>query len=212
MPTINLALSEDDYHQLREEYKKMALAWPKPGLASLPPTFEEWVTTRAMAANNVADGGSLDDLRVFAAIEKLITSLRTHGFGLAHLGKHDRPSSSGSAQELAESIVSDLKLPQQQLKRIQELVDYYSKGAKEIADMAQVGITNRAYGALHEAYRELLERTDQAVERLGEERAIGRVEGAVAILVTTHVMDRQTAQEKTEAFKMQARNPKKRSM
>jgi hypothetical protein len=57
----------------------------------------------------------------------------------------------------------------------------------------------------------LADRTDKSTERIGEERAIGRVEGAIAILVNMHVMDRHAAKEKTEAFKAQARNPKKRS-
>lgn len=210
MPFINISLSEDEYNRLQEEHKK-AVARAKHDLTALPSTFEEWIATRAVSGSDGApsDGG-LDDLRAFNAIEKLITSLRSHGFGLAHLGKQDGVPAD-AARELAETIVRDLRLSQQQLKRIQELVEYYSRGAKEIADVAHVGVTNRAYGALHEAYRDLADRTDKSVERIGEERAIGRVEGAIAILVNVHVMDRQAAKEKTEAFKAQARNPKKRS-
>lgn len=58
---------------------------------------------------------------------------------------------------------------------------------------------------LQEAYRELVERTESAVIRLGEHRAIGRVEGAAAILVSAQVIERRAAQERTEAFKLQVR-------
>jgi hypothetical protein len=210
MPVINVSLSEDEYNKLQEEHKK-AVARARHDLTALPATFEEWIVARAAIGSDAAPGiGGLDDLRAFNAIEKLITSLGLHGFGLAHLGKHDGVAAD-SARELAETIVRDLGLSQQQLKRIQELVEYYSKGAKEVADAAHVGITNRAYGALHEAYRDLADRADRSVDRIGEERAIGRIEGAIAILVNVHVMDRQAAKEKTEAFKALARNPRKRS-
>jgi hypothetical protein len=210
MPVLNISLGDNAYNKLQEEYKK-AVARAKHDLTVLPATFEEWVVERAATANHaVASNGGLDDLRAFNAIEKLITSLRSHGFGLTHLGKRD-PVPADSARELAENIVKDLNLSQHQSKRIQELVEYYSKGAKEIADAAHVGITNRAYGALHEALRELSDRTDKSMDRLGEERAIGRVEGAIAILVNVHVMDRDAAKERTEAFKAQARTAKKRS-
>jgi tetratricopeptide (TPR) repeat protein len=210
MPVINISLSEDEYNKLQEEHKK-AVARAKHDLTALPATFEEWIVACAANGNDATPGnGGLDDLRAFNAIEKLITSLRSHGFGLAHLGKQDGVPAD-SARDLAETIVRNLGLSQQQLKRIQDLVEYYSKAAKEIADAAHVGITNRAYGALHEAYRELADRADKSLDRIGEERAIGRVEGAIAILVNVHVMDRQAAKEKTEAFKALARNPRKRS-
>jgi hypothetical protein len=209
MPSINIVLSEDDYNKLQEDYKKMTAALPKRGLSALPPTFEEWLATKAITGHDTAAAsGGLDDVRAFNAIEKLITSLRSHDFGLAHLGKHGM-SSTISAQQLAENLVRNLNLSQQQMKRIQDLIEYYSKGAKETADLAHVGVTNRAYGALHEAYRELVDRTEKAVDRLGEERAIGRVEGAIAILVNMHVMDRQIAKEKAGAFRLQIHNLKK---
>jgi hypothetical protein len=210
MPAINISLSDDEYNRLQEEHKKV-VARAKHDFSVLPPTFEEWIAGRATTGNGTAENDDeLDAVRAFNAMEKLITSLRSHGFGLAHLGKQDSVPAD-SARELADTIVRDLRLSPQQSKRIQELVEYYSKGAREIADAAHVGITNRAYGALHEAYRDLADRTDKSTERIGEERAIGRVEGAIAILVNMHVMDRHAAKEKTEAFKAQARNPKKRS-
>lgn len=95
------------------------------------------------------------------------------------------------------------------LKRLQDLIEHYLKSAKDIADAGQVGITNRGYGALHEAFRKLSERTAKVTEHLGNERAIGRVEGAVAILVSLNIMDRRTAEEKTDAFKSEIRNAPK---
>jgi hypothetical protein len=211
MPMINISISADDYNKLQEEYRKMAIAWPRPGLAALPPTFEEWAGARAASGDGASmEDTGLNDIRVFTAIEKTITSLQAHDFGLAHFGKQETMLSR-SARAFAESLVRSLRLSQHQLKRVQELVEYYAKGAKEIADAAHVGVTNRAYGALHEAYRELVERTDKAADRLGEQRAIGRVEGAIAILVSLNVMDREAAQQKTDAFKLQVRNPGKRT-
>lgn len=208
MPIINVSLTEDEYEKLQEQYHRAGSVPTVGGTVAKAASFEEWIGARITARDDGYGGRTLDELRIFSAIEKLITSLRSHDFGLAHLGRHDA-SPAISAQQLAQTLVRDLDLPQQQLKRIQDLLEYYSKSAKETADLAHVGVTNRCYGALHEAYRELVERTGKAVERLGEERAIGRVEGAIAILVHLHVMDRQIAKEKAETFKAQARNFKK---
>jgi hypothetical protein len=83
------------------------------------------------------------------------------------------------------------------------------KDPKEIADLAQIGVTNRTYGALNEAFRHLFERTTQSVPNLGSDRAIGRVEGAASILVSVDVMSRQIAMEKTKSFKQDARGVSK---
>ncbi|RJG05751.1 hypothetical protein D3870_06710 [Noviherbaspirillum cavernae] len=211
MPVINITLNDDAYNALQDEYRKMAIAWPRPGRAALPPGFDEWLAARAIGGEVEAlPRAALDDVRTFTAIEKLITRLAQHGFGLAHLAKNDA-SLPDAARELSESLVGDLNLPSQQRKRIEELIEYYAKSAKEIADLGRVGVTNRAYGALHEACRDLVERTGSAVDRLGEERGVGRAEGAIAMLVSLGVMDRKTGTEKTEAFKLQARDSKKRS-
>jgi hypothetical protein len=206
MPVINIKISEDDYKKLQAEHKKMASAAFMSERHAAPPSFEEWLATRAASGicAEAAETG-LNELRIFNAIEKLITSLGSHDFGLAHLS---RVNSGKSARELAESIVRELDLSQQQSKRIHELLAYYAKSAREIADLAKVGVTHRVDRTLHEAYAELLDRTEKARARLGEDRALGRVEGASAMLVNLHVMDRQTAEEKVERFKLQARNPK----
>ena len=207
MPVISVAYSDEDHAKLQGEYMKMCAAWSKAGRKLTPPTFEQWLAARALMSDAA---GELDreSVLVFNALEKLVTSLDPLGFGLAHMAKRGA-SPEESAQELAQVMVRDLNLPSQYLKRMQDLFLHYLKGAKEIADCAHIGITNRAYGALFEAYRKLAERTGKAVEHLGDERAIGRVEGAIAILVSLNVMDRGTAEEKTDAFKVEVGNAPK---
>jgi len=208
MPVLNITLNTDAYSALQDEYKKMAVAWPRPGRTSPPPSFEEWLGTRVTDSAPAAKAIT-EDVRTFATLEKLITQLAGHGFALAHIGKND-VSAAHAARELSARLVNDLNLPHALSKRIEELIGYYAKSGKEIADLAHVGVTNRTYGALHEACRDLLERTENAIDRLGEERAIGRAEGAIAMLVSLGVMDRAGGKEKTEMFKEQARNPGKR--
>ena len=209
MPVIEIVYSEDDNVKLKDEYQKMRALWQRLGRKSLPPTFEQWVGARAVAG----DGSSMsevemDDIRVFNAIEKLVTSLDAHDVALAHLARQDSAPEK-SALALAQVIVTDLGLPPQYLKRIQELFEHYLKSAKEVADAAHVGVTNHAYGALHEAYRKLLDRTTKAVEHLGSERAVGRAEGAIAILVSLDIVDRAAAEKKTRSFRLQLRNAQK---
>ena len=211
MALVTLELSDEDHLSLQEEYRQMAVSWPRPGRTGPPPSFEQWLGARVAGHSDpqAADTGR-DDIRAFAAIEKLVISLQQHGFGLAHLGRHDATIAE-SADALAELLVRELRMTMLQKKRIEEVIGYYAKTAKEIADSGRVGVTNRAYGALHEAYRELVERTGDALTRLGEQRSIGRVEGAVAILVSLQVMERQSARQKTEAFKARVRNPGRQS-
>lgn len=207
MPVVNVAYRDEDHAKLQGEYMKMCAAWSKAGRKLSPPTFEQWLGTRSLMPDAAGDLNP-EDVLVFNALEKLITSLDPIGFALAHLAKHGA-SPEESALELAKVMVRDLNLQSQYLKRMQDLFLHYMKGAKEVADGAHIGITNRAYGALIEAYRKLEERTGKAVERLGDERAIGRVEGAIAILVSLNVMDRNLAEEKTDAFKVEVGNAPK---
>jgi hypothetical protein len=210
MPAININVSDDDYDKLRQEYKQMALSFLKTGLDVLPPEFEDWLAARVTCGiGEDAEETGPNELRSFDAIEKLVTSLGSHGYALARLGKKDSLATN-MARPLAETLVKDLRLAPHQLKRVQDLLEYYSKSASEIADMSNIGVTKRGYIALHDAYRELFNRTDKALERLDEERAIGRIEGAAAVLVNVRVMDRDTATQQTEAFKVQARKARKR--
>lgn len=209
MPIISVVVSETDHHHLEQEYAALLSAVPSPGQPPAPSTFAAWLGTRLMQVEHgTSDTVSASDIHVFNAVEKLITSLPQHGFQLAHTAPAETvPATSSYA--LAEAMVNAFRLQPQYLKRLQELFAHYLKSPKEIADTAQVGVTNRAYGALTEAHRRLTKRTADAVVRLGADKAIGRVEGATAILVSLDVMDTVTAQKRTREFKAQAQAVKK---
>lgn len=205
MPDITIVLSDEEQRLLSDEYRKMSIEWLHNNAASLPPPFEQWIASRLVADMRQAamSKHDVEEMHAINAIEKLVTGLQRHGFGLAHLGRQsEMPEAIG---RLAQATAYGLGLSLHTAKRIQELLDYYVKSAKEVADLAHVTVTNRAYGLLHEAYRELIERTTKASDHLGEEKALGRAEGAAAILVSMHVMTRDAAKEKTEAFKQQLR-------
>lgn len=210
MPEISISIDDEEHQLLSDEYKKMSIEWLRTHAGSVPPPFEQWLATRLVSSvrrAGVPERG-MDEMRSLAALEKLITGLRPHGFGLAHLRKHETEQAE-AATAFAQTLAQDLGLSIQRTKRIEELLAYYAKTAKEIADAAHVGITNRAYGALHEACRELIERTSDACDHLGEDKAVGRVEGAVAVLVALNATSRDNAREKTEAFRQQMRQRRK---
>lgn len=202
MPVINIEVSDEEHRMLSEEYRKASIAWLRSNPSSVPPSFPQWLSNRTVEYVRQAnlEPREVDEMHAINAIEKLVTSLQRHGFALASL---DRPGvePADAIADFAQSVARDLGLPHHTAKRLQELLQYYAKSAKEIADMAHVVITNRAYGALHEAFRELADRTAKAAEHLGDDRALGRVEGAVAILAGMRVMTRPAAKEKTDAFK-----------
>ena len=208
MPTINVEYSDEDSLKLQEEYIKMSIVWPQLGNKDLPPTFEAWVGARAVEGDGTSIALEVDDVHLFGVLEKLISSLEPNGFGLAHLNPEEGASDEGTLA-LANTLVTDLKLQPKYLKRIQDLFENYLKSPKEIADTAQVGLTNRAQSALYAAYKKLVERSAKAVDHLGEERAVGRVEGAGAILASLKIIDRDTAEEKTDAFRLQVRAAQK---
>lgn len=208
MAVIEIALSEDDHQRLHAEYSKMCETWSLLGDSASPPSFATWLGIRAAETEDPQSDAELNNMRIFNAIEKVIASFPQHGFSLAHYVKQGvlRPE---SEHKLAELIVREFRLPSQYAKRLEEVFVHYVKDAKEAADVAQVGVTNRTYGALNEAFRHLLERSGQSVPNLGSDRAIGRVEGAASILVTLDAMSRESATEKTNAFKIQARGVSK---
>jgi hypothetical protein len=208
MAVIEIALNENDHQRLHDEYSKMCETWSRLGQGASPPTFEQWLAVRAAESPEPPSEFGMDDSRIFNAIENLILSLPQHGFSLTHYAKQGvmRPE---AVHNLAQLIVRDFGLSMQYLKRIEELFIHYVKDPKEVADLAQVGVTNRTYGALNEAFRHLFERTTQSVPNLGSDRAIGRVEGAASILVSVDVMSRQLAMEKTKTFKQEARGVSK---
>jgi hypothetical protein len=210
MHTINISLNDEEHRALSDEYRNMTLEQLRAGADATP--FEQWLAARLVTgAGSPATDASvagLDDVHAFNAIEKLIISLKPHAFGLAWMGKYGKELPD-SAAELAETLVKDLNLTRPQMRRIQELVEYYAKSAKDIADAARVVVTNRTYGALHEEFRELTERTEKALDHLEPGQALGRVEGAAAMLVGLRVMTRQVAKEKTDAFGQQLHDRKK---
>lgn len=203
MPEINISVTPDIHRSLLKHYQKV-VDTTQPGAAS--PSFDTWLLGRisATAADEAAQFG-LSDIRSFNAIEKMVNSLHKHGYGLACYGKAGTEPEI-SAAVLASSLVQDLRLAPHYVKRLQDLFVHYQKDAKEIADAAQVGVTNRAYGAISEIFSQLVARTEKAEDSLSEERALGRVEGGIAILVGLGIMTRVAAQKKTAEFK--ARLPK----
>ncbi|MES2832267.1 MAG: hypothetical protein V4695_09775 [Pseudomonadota bacterium] len=213
MPVINVVLNEIDHQRLEAEHEALKKAWAKLGHSTLPPTFAAWLGTRISQQTGGHEvDNPMGDVRLFNAIEKLITSLPIHGFQLAHTTATEVPtanSATASSTSLASAMVKDFKLQPHYTKRLQELFLHYLKTPKEIADAAHVGITNRAYGALTEAQRRLTARTSASIERLGADRAIGRIEGATAMLVSLDVMNTTTAKKHTSAFKIHARTLKK---
>lgn len=201
MTEITITLDKDQHRRLAEEHKRMSIAWlrDKP---DAPPDFAKWLGQQLDQApsRSAPDEREIEEVRLVDALEKLITSLQQHGFALAQIDRREREA---ATKGLAHALASQLGLSPQRTKRVQELLAYYTKGAREVADAAHIGITNRAYGALHEAQRALIERSTAAAAHLGPDRAHGRVEGAVAILVMLDVLSRQNARETTDAFKRQ---------
>jgi hypothetical protein len=211
MAVINVVVNEVDQQRLEQAHAELLAAWPLLGHAAAPPTFAQWLGSRLVLAGECPqEAHSLGDMRVFNAVERLITILPSHGFHLAHTGAPGTDAGP-AAEALAGALVKDFHLQPLYVRRLQELFSHYLKTAREIADTAQVGITNRAYGALTEAHRLLTVRTSAAIARLGPDKAIGRVEGATAMLVTLEVMDRSTARKRTSSFTAQARAQQKKS-
>jgi hypothetical protein len=207
MPVLNIFLSEADHKKLVDDYEKMSQAWVQQGRQSLPPPFEHWVGVRMMATTPIS-AEDVEHMRVFSAIEKLVTSLQPHGFCLAHLADQATPPAKSSL-ELAQALAHHFGLPAQYVKRLQDVFAYYLKNAGSLLEGGDSATTLHASHTLELAYQDFLERTTKALDHLGSERAIGRIEGALALLVSLHVMKRDVAQEKTAAFKLQARGGKK---
>ncbi len=204
MPEINISVTPETHRNLLKHYQNVVDA-TQPGASS--PSFDTWLLGRisTTSADEASEIG-LSDIRSFNAIEKMVNSLHKHGYGLACYGKAGTEPEI-SAAVLASALVQDLRLAPQYGKRLQDLFVHYQKDAKEIADAAQVGVTNRAYGALSETFSQLVARTEKAEDSLSEERALGRVEGGIAILVGLGIMTRVAAQKKTAEFKARLSKP-----
>jgi hypothetical protein len=205
MPVVVIALSEEVQAKLQKQYQAMTVHWSGLGPDVTQPTFEQWLAQRAAGSENMpTPAAEIDNLRTFHAVEKFVTSLRRHGFELVNVGK-DGVFSDNSTHELARAIVTDLKLQPQYLKRVQDLLEHYLKSVQEVTNVATMFVTNRGRAILTDTYTQLVDRATNGIAELGPERAIGRVEGAAAMLVSVEAMDRNEAQDKTDVFKIHAR-------
>ncbi|RJF98350.1 hypothetical protein [Noviherbaspirillum saxi] len=182
----------------------MSIDWLRCRPGTLPPAFEQWLGDRMVSSvrETVVNEHDVKEIRTIDALEKLMTGLRPHGFELVHFGKTG-VDASDSAEEVAQRLSIELGLSRARARRIEELLIHYAKDPKEIADAGHVVVTKRTYGALHEAFRELVARTEKARRHLGDDKAVGRIEGAGAILVSLNVMTREAARAKSEAFRAQ---------
>ncbi|HVL77017.1 MAG TPA: hypothetical protein VM406_13465 [Noviherbaspirillum sp.] len=203
MPEITLMLDEGQHLRLNGEYKRMSMAWLR-SRPDAPPSFEQWLSDRLASpspssAPAVRQAEALrEELRAVDAIEKLVTSLQAHGFALAQIDRRERDD---AASALAGALAAALKLSPARSRRLAELAAYYARSPREVADAGGVGVTQRAQTALIDACRALAERTLRIRDRLGPERALGRIEGSLAIVMMLHVISRQTGREQAEAFR-----------
>lgn len=198
MPQISISVSPEAHQNLLKSFQKTVDATPS---GALRISFDDWLLARiSTEPKTESSSAELNDIYSFNAIERMVTRLHKHGYGLACYPKA-AVKAEMSAALLASAIVKDLKLTTPYVKRLQDLFKHYQKDAKEIADAAQVGITNRAYGAISEAFSLLVARTEKAEENLDDERALGRVEGGIAMLVNLDIMTRVNATKKAAEFK-----------
>lgn len=198
MPQISISVSPEAHQNLLKSFQQTVDATPS---GALRISFDDWLLARiSTEPKTESSSAELNDIYSFNAIERMVTRLHKHGYGLACYPKA-AVKAEMSAALLASAIVKDLKLTTPYVKRLQDLFKHYQKDAKEIADAAQVGITNRAYGAISEAFSLLVARTEKAEENLDDERALGRVEGGIAMLVNLDIMTRVNATKKAAEFK-----------
>ncbi len=204
-------LSDGDRAKLKEEYESIVATWPTLGLgATPPPTLQQWIGARAIVVcrPNSSDQ-HLSDIRLFNAIEKLVTNFRLYNFNLTHIDTDGRQFID-SSQSMAEMLVSNFKLPHHFTKRFSELFDYYQKSLTEVVNSENVGLTPLANANLIDALQRFIGRTAEAVveREVDVDRAIGRVEGAAALLLRANVISRERAAEETDQFKKVARKKK----
>lgn len=207
MPAVNISISETEHKKLQDDYEKMTAGWVQQGRQSSPPSFDHWVSERLMGTTPVS-AEEIGHMRVFSAVEQLITSMHVHGFCLANIAG-DSTSSEKPAQDLAQALARHFNLPQSYVKRLQDVFTYYQKNVASLVDSGDGNTVLHSAAAIERAYEDLLDRTTKALDHLEPERAIGRIEGAIAVLVSLDVMGRDSAKEKTQAFKSQARAQKK---
>jgi hypothetical protein len=201
MAPVSVKLSEQNFGLLQETYQSLKNLRPEEG--DLPP-FDQWLQQNIVLP--VTGNSAHDDMRSFKAIENLVTSLQSCGYTLIRHAEPDASDPSGN--RLAHSLAQQFNRPDFYLKRIQDVLDYYQKPADFVAATARHDALESVAANLRSAYRELLLRSDTALDHLSEDRAIGRAEGAVAMLVTGTAMTRHEALQQTAAFKKTVRGKK----
>lgn len=205
MPKIEIELDEKEFARLQEAHRVALQATNPTDPGAVPPDFGKWLGQVLPSSHTAQENHSeLNAIRAFTAIEKFVFNLHQRGFMLAQPGKAGGQQPR-SQQELAQAVVNDLQLLPNHVKRIQDMLAHFSKTPMELAEAANIALTSRGQAALLEAYRLLVERTEKAADNLGVERAIGRVEGSAAMLVSVDIVDRDSAKKKTDEFKIKAR-------
>lgn len=198
MPEVTLHLSRPEYTLLKNRFAQDSTTAPLP-------TFEQWLIRTAI--EQAAGAGQQDDIRHFKIIEGLITGLQQCGYQLVQTGP-DR-SAERATLDLSVKLASEFDGPEFYVRRIHELLDYYQKLSHDVTASARDAAAGAIGATLHDAWLTLLQRTGR--NSLSGERAIGRVEGAAAMLVSAGVLDRRAAQEHTDAYKAAIRTNKKSS-
>lgn len=204
---IEIALGGTDLDRLKSEYVKVCETWEQLGNRNAPPSFLDWAGVRLTEGHESPPDLNLDDLRLFHGLERFVTSLQQHGLSLVRNRPVDKETGEPCA-DVAHLMAQDFKLAPQFEKRIRDLLLHYIKPAREVANSAGVGITRQAQHVLKESYERLIDHCTKSIASLGPERAIGRAEGAAAVLVSAEAMDAKTAQTRTEEFKVRARSGK----
>ncbi|MES2935184.1 MAG: hypothetical protein V4805_17050 [Pseudomonadota bacterium] len=201
MPTTDV--TEAGQSQLRAQYALIQQNWPSLGLTGAPPSFEQWRGINTILnRSDITLAESQDDIRLFNGLESLVTHMGLHNFSFAHIETEEKKSPESSTA-LATMLVQELELPETYVKRLQGLFCYYVKSAHDIADMAKIKFTLAARDNLRDAFDRLKARTADAMidDDLPVDRALGRIEGAGALLVRVHLMSRDKIAQETADFK-----------
>lgn len=200
MTPVSVKISEQNVALLHETYETLKRTMSVTD--DLPP-FDLWLQ-QSIVLPAVPGNTAHDDMLGFKMIENLVTSLQSCGYTLVqHVGAE---SMEGAGNRLAQLLAQQFNSPDFYLKRIQDVLGYYQKTVDLVAATARQDEIARFAINLRAAYRLLLQRSDAALDHLSEDRAIGRAEGAAAMLVSGAVMTRHEAQQETAGFKKTVRS------
>ena len=202
MAIVSMQCSERTLARLRDEYQQLQ------GNASATaplPAFETWLAQADLASANSTLGAS-SDIQLFRIMEDLITGLEPAGYTLVHHADSDEVDA--ATDRLAQALMQHFAAPEFYLKRIQDLLTYYQKPVDHVTTMVRTQEVERLAAAMILAFQALFERSIKALDHLSDDRAIGRIEGAVAMLVSGGAVTRTDAQRQAAAFKKAVRNRK----